>query len=72
MCVAVHFAQNMFLIKKLLKFWAKNKKELDDQEITQIEEDLEALQNYHGGGFLTQEDKVRLHILEANRNNILK
>ena len=45
---------------------------MDDQAITQIEEDLEALQNSEGGGFHTQEEKMRLHTLEANRNKILK
>ena len=45
---------------------------MDNQAITKIEADLEALQNSYGGGFLTQEDKVRLHTLEANRNKILK
>ena len=37
---ATHFAQNLSYIKNLLKEWARNKKILDDQEITQIEADL--------------------------------
>ena len=56
----------------MLKDWATNKKDLDDQAITQIEEDLEALQNSEGGGFHSQEEKMRLHTMEKSRNKILK
>ena len=34
---ATHFAQNLSQIKSLLKEWARNKRILDDQDITQIE-----------------------------------
>ena len=68
----VHFTQNLLRIKKLLKEWAANKKNQDDQAIIQIEEDLKELQNKEGGGFLTQEDREKLYSLEASRTKILK
>ena len=45
---------------------------MDDQAITQIEADLEEIQNTDRGGFITQEDKERLYTLESNRNKILE
>ena len=69
---AIYFSPNFTRIKKLLKEWAHNKKIQDDQAISQIETELEELQNADEGGFLNQEDKERLFTLEANRNKILK
>ena len=53
----VHFAQNMFLIKNLLKYWARNKKVMDDQEITQIEVDLGEIRNSYGGDSLPRKTR---------------
>ena len=69
---AIHFSQNLLRIKKILKEWAVNKKNQDDQAIIQIEEDLKELQNKEGGGFLTQDDKEKLYSLEASRSKFLK
>ena len=58
--VATHFAQNLSPIEHLLKYWAKYKKEADDQALLNIEAGLDEIRNYEGGGFLSQNDKENL------------
>ena len=55
-----YVAQNISPIEHLLKYWAKCKKEVDDQDLLHIEAGLDEIQNSEGGGFLSQDDKENL------------
>ena len=70
--VASHFSQNLSRIKSLLKDWAKQKKEAEDQPLKHVELDYVEIHNSEDGGFISQQNKEKESILEYNRNKLLK
>ena len=54
---ATYLAQNISRIKHLRKEWAKNKKTLDDQALTQIEAELQRSINMKGGGGISHSER---------------
>ncbi|KAH9318515.1 hypothetical protein KI387_020284, partial [Taxus chinensis] len=68
---AFQFAENLKNIKLDTKLWACKKKERDEKDLIEIEEALQKWYDSEGGGFLTEEDKTQLGILEKRRRCLL-
>eukprot|EP00253_Pinus_taeda_P026822 PITA_26822 len=66
------FVKNLTELKHLVINWAKEKKKIEDERLTKIENDLADLLDERNLGFISQEDKNKLVDLENQKNIILK
>jgi hypothetical protein len=70
--ITIWFEVNLKKVKHVAIVWSHVKKEMDENNLIEVEAKLDSLNNNEGGGFLNENTKAELNSLEHIRKKLLE